>query len=432
MFDTTAPDTSAALSPPPLPTGPVASEPSKPASPKGKRKKKTRRASGEGSVYERDSDGRWCATWKVKLPSGKTKTRVVYGASRTEAIAKRDAAKREAETVAQNATKETTGDFLRRWLDTVKSKLRPTSLASYSEQVRLYMAPEKDVGMGLGIGPIPLSRLSPLDIEAWLASLEKRGVSASRRHSLCVQLKSALGRAVAWRQLKENPMSGVEYPTVKREQMKVWDSGAVSAFLRACEGERLEALFVLAIETGMRQGELLGLQWADVETKVETDPTTGTARYSGRVHVRHNLQEVNGNHQPLAEPKTAAGYRTITLMPDTVRALVRHRERMMAEGKAAHPYVFPSTTGRPIFKRALRDAFNRLIKTAGVRQIRFHDLRHTNATLLIARGVPSKTVASRLGHSSIVITLNTYAKFMPEADQQAAEVMASIMGRKTA
>jgi integrase len=294
------------------------------------------------------------------------------------------------------------------------------------------MAPEKDVGMGLGIGPIPLSKLSPLDIEEWLASLEKRGVSAARRRGLCVQLKSALGRAVAWRQLKENPMAGVEYPTVKREQMKVWDSGEVTAFLRACEGERLEALFILAIETGMRQGELLGLQWASVETKVETDSTTGAARYSGRVHVRHNLQEVNGNHQPLAEPKTAAGYRTVTLTPDTVRALVRHRERMMAEGRAAHPHVFPSTTGRPIFKRALRDAFNRIIKSAGVRQIRFHDTRHTNASLLIANGVDVKTVSSRLGHSTANITLDIYAKFMREADERAAGVMANIMAKKTA
>jgi integrase len=334
---------------------------------------------------------------------------------------------REAEVAAENATKETTGDFLRRWLDTVKSKLRPTSYAAYSEQVRLYMAPVKDVGMGLGIGEILLSKLSPLDIEAWLASLEKRGVSAARRRSLCVQLKSALGRAVAWRQLKENPMAGVEYPTVKREQMKVWDSGEVTAFLRACEGERLEALYFLALDTGMRQGELLGLQWQNVELKRDTDATTEAVRYSGRVHVRHNLQEVNGRHHPLADPKTAAGFRTVTLTPDTVRALVRHRERMMAEGKAAHPYVFPSTTGRPIFKRALRDAFNRLIKTAGVKQIRFHDLRHTNATLLIANGVDIKTVSSRLGHSSIVITLDTYAKFMPEADQRAAGVMENIL-----
>lgn len=429
MFDTTTPDISDSL---PLPTGPVASEPSKPASPKAKRKKKSRRASGEGSVYFRESDGRWCATWKTTPGNGKAKTRVVYGASQKEAIEKRAAAMKEAETAAENATKETVGAFLRRWLDTVKSKLRPTSFAAYEEQIRLYMAPEKDVGMGLGIGEIPLSKLSPLDIEEWLSSLEKRGVSAARRRGLCVQLKSALGRAVAWRQLKENPMAGVEYPTVKREQMKVWGSDEVAAFLRACEGERLEALFILAIETGMRQGELLGLQWASVETKVEADPTTGAARYSGRVHVRHNLQEVNGNHQPLAEPKTAAGYRTVTLTPDTVRALVRHRERMMAEGKAAHPYVFPSTTGKPIFKRALRDAFNRLIKSAGVRQIRFHDLRHTNATLLIANGVDIKTVSSRLGHSSIVITLDTYAKFMREADERAAGVMANIMGKKTA
>lgn len=431
MFDTTTPDTSAALSLPALPTGPVASEStSKPASPKTKRKKKPRCASGLGSVYFRESDNRWCATWKTNGTDGKAKTRVVYGATQREAIEKREAARKEAETVAENATKETVGDFLRRWLDIVKTKLQPTTVAAYSEQIRLYMAPEKDVGMGLGIGQISLSKLSPLDIETWLASLEKRGVSAARRRALCVQLKSALGRAVAWRQLKENPMAGVEYPTVKREQMKVWDSDEVAAFLLACEGERLEALFVLAIETGMRQGELLGLQWDDVELKEDTDPTTGASRYSGQIHVRHNLQEVNGNHQPLSGPKTQAGNRIVTLFPETVHTLIQHKERMRKEGKGAHPYVFPSTTGRPIFKRALRDAFNRIIKTAGLKQIRFHDMRHTNATMMISDGVDVKTVSSRLGHSTTSITLDIYTKFMRKADERAAGVMASIMAKK--
>ncbi|HYO71109.1 MAG TPA: tyrosine-type recombinase/integrase [Archangium sp.] len=433
MFDTTTPDTSAALSLPPLPTEPVASEPtSKPASPKAKRKKKARRASGEGSVYFRESDNRWCASWKTSGTDGKVKTRVVYGATQREAMDKRDAAKREAETVAANATKETTGAFLRRWLGIMATKLQPTTIAAYEEQIRLYMAPETDMGVGLGIGQIPLAKLTPGDIESWLAFLKTRGVSDARRRGLCVQLKSALRRAVAWRELKENPMSGVVYPTVKREQMKVWDSGEVDAFLQACEGERLEALFILAVKTGMRQGELLGLQWADVDLREDTDPATGAPRYSGRIHVRHNLQEVNGNHQPLSGPKTQAGNRTITLAASCVHALIRHRERMNREGKGEHPHVFPSTTGRPIFKRALRDAFNRIIKTAGVKQIRFHDMRHTNATLLIAKGINSKTVASRLGHSSIVITLNTYAKFMRESDEQAAEVMESLGAKKTA
>jgi len=167
-----------------------------------------------------------------------------------------------------------------------------------------------------------------------------------------------------------------------------------------------------------------------VELREDTDPTTGAPRYSGRIHVRHNLQEVNGNHQPLSGPKTQAGNRTITLAASCVHALIRHRERMNREGKGAHPHVFPSTTGRPIFKRALRDAFNRIIKTAGVKQIRFHDMRHTNASLLIARGVDVKTVSSRLGHSTTKITLDIYTKFMPEADQRAAEVMRASGPRK--
>ncbi len=410
----------------PSSTLPVPSEPPSAPKPKPSKSKKTRRAPGEGSVYERKSDGRWCATWTVTLGNGMTKKRVAYGDSKREAIESRAAAMKEAETQAENATKETVGQFLRRWLESSASRIRPTSYATYEADIRLYIAPERESSRGHGIGGIVLTKLTPLDIEAWLASLEKRGIRASRRRNFCVLLKSAFKRAVGWRLLKASPMEGVAYPTVKKEQMKFWDASEVRAFLEACKGDRMEALFRLALDTGMRQGELLGLQWANVETKIEPDPSGGTARYSGRVHVRHNLQEVKNKHIPLAAPKTEAGNRTITLTEETVRALIRHRERMMAEGRAGHPYVFPGMTGQPVFKKSLRATFAKLIRRAGLKRIRFHDLRHTNATLLIGNGVDIKTVSARLGHSSVVITLDTYAKFLPEADQRAAGVMANV------
>jgi integrase len=407
-------------------TLPEPSEPPPVPKPKPSKPKKDRRAPGEGSVYTRKSDGKWCATWTETLANGMKRKRVVYGTSKRDAIDNRTEAMKEVETQAENATKETVGLFMRRWLESHSSKLRPTSRVKYADAIRLYIAPEKDTGRGRGIGWILLSKLSPLDIETWIAAMEKLGIPPSRRREVCVTLNSALHRAVAWRLLKSNPMDGIALPVAKKPQMQVWDGSEVRAFLKACEGERLEALFYLALDTGMRQGELLGLQWESVETKVEADQANGAGRYSGRVHVRHNQQEVKGHHMPLSEPKTRSGFRTVTLTEETIRALIRHKQRMMTEGKAGHPYVFPSLAGTPLRKGSLSDVFVRISKRAGVKRIRFHDLRHTNATLLIGKGMDPKTVSSRLGHSSIMITLDTYAKFMPEADQRAAGIMADV------
>lgn len=204
---------------PSTPSGP----PKPPPAPKSKpfRPKKTRRAPGEGSVYERKSDGRWCATWTVTLPNGMTKKRVAYGDSKREAIESRAAAMKEAETQAENATKETVGLFMRRWLESIASTVRPTSYETYEQAIRLYIAPEKDRTQGRGIGGLVLAKLTPLDIQAWLSALEKRGVSASRRRELCRHLNCAFEYAVTCRLLKTNPMAGVTPPSVKREQMKV-------------------------------------------------------------------------------------------------------------------------------------------------------------------------------------------------------------------
>src|SRR5205807_7025156 len=192
--------------------------------------------------------------------------------------------------------------------------------------------------------------------------------------------------------------------------------GQVIRLLEAAKGDRLEALYVLAVTTGLRQGELLGLHWDDIDL-------AGTA-----LRVRHTLHELNGRLW-IGEPKTRRARRQVDLPAIAVVALRNHRERMMIEG---HPdeLVFCDTRGGPLRKSNLvRRSFLPLLKRAGLPTIRFHDLRHTAATLLLAQGVHPKIVQERLGHSQISLTLDTYSHVLPGMGREAASKLDALLTR---
>ena len=198
----------------------------------------------------------------------------------------------------------------------------------------------------------------------------------------------------------------MERPRVPRKEFRVLDADEARRLLEAAKGDRLEALLVLALTTGMRQGELLGLQWEDVDLK------------NGTIYVRRTLLEVDGR---LTTGETKSGRnRRLDLPEIAVEALREHRKRMMAEGHPG-PWVFCDTKGGPIRKNNLiRRWFKPLLEKAGLPEIRFHDLRHTAATLLLTLGVHPKVVQERLGHSQISVTLDTYSHVLPSLQKQAA------------
>jgi integrase len=206
-------------------------------------------------------------------------------------------------------------------------------------------------------------------------------------------------------------------------------------FLIAARKDRLYALYVLAIDSGMRQGELFGLQWPDV------DFTTGA------VHVLRSLEEINGRLR-LKEPKSGRG-RRIELSRITLDALHDHRKQMLAEGHAAGPVFCDQHGGFPRKGNVLRRSFWKIIDRANTKgkmeaeekvqaaaptallpRIRFHDLRHTAATLLLLANVNAKIVSERRGHASIQLTLDTYSHVLPTMQKQAAEKMDGILGKK--
>jgi integrase len=251
---------------------------------------------------------------------------------------------------------------------------------------------------------------------------EKRdaaGLSASTVQKIHHILHKALAQAVRWDLIARNPSDAVKAPRPTSEEMRPLSAEEVRKLLEAAHGDRLEALYVLAVTTGMRRGELLGLKWSDIDLK------------NGRLSIRRALTRTdNGKRVALAEPKTRGSRRNVRLTQRAVEALRSHLERQLAEIEVAgdfyedHGLVFTTEAGTPINPSNLRQrSFAPLLKKAGLPHIRFHDLRHTCATLLLSKGVHPKFVQELLGHATIAITLDTYSHVMPGMGDQAATAM---------
>ena len=234
-------------------------------------------------------------------------------------------------------------------------------------------------------------------------------------------LRRALGRALKWGLVARNVATLVDRPRSVRQEMQSLSPEQARVFLQAAEGDRLEALYSVAIAVGLRQGEALGLRWDDVDLD------------AGKLRVRVALQRVNGKLQ-LVGPKTAKSRRTIALPQTAVIALRKHRTRQLEERLRAGEHwqemglVFPSTIGTPHDARNVVRAFQKLLEQAGLPHMRFHDLRHTCASLLLAQGVHPRVVMEILGHSQISLTMDTYSHVIPSLQREAAQQMDAALG----
>ena len=207
--------------------------------------------------------------------------------------------------------------------------------------------------------------------------------------------------------------------TPKRDtpEMTVWDSSQAAAFLAEADPTDLAALWRVALICGLRRGELLGLRWDDLDLD------------RGTLAVRRTLSRGTGGTWVLGEPKTATGRRSIALPASCVAAQRKHRAAQNAERLRLGPlwqdqgYIFTGATGQPLHVNSLTTRYAQLIKAAGVPRIRFHDLRHTCATLLLAQGIHPKVVQERLGHANISMTLDRYSHVIPGMQQAAADAL---------
>jgi integrase len=301
-------------------------------------------------------------------------------------------------------------DFLDRWLeDAAKPTIRATTHASYQGILQNHIQPK--------IGGITLSRLTPIHVQAMYASLEREGASPRLRQLVHAVLRRALQQALKWDLVYRNACDAVDPPRVPKRDPAALSSDQVAALLAAAKGHRLEALLMVAVGTGMRLGEIFALQWQNVDL------------VRAAIHVRQTLTEIGGT-LTLNEPKTPKSRRRIDLPKSVVAALEAHRQRMREEGfgEEEASWVFTNTTGGPLRRgRFQTNVFKPLLKAAGLPDIRFHDLRHTSASLLLAAGVHPKIVQERLGHSQIGTTLDIYSHALPTMGLDAAARLDTMM-----
>lgn len=377
-------------------------------------RKKNRRAHGEGGIFQRASDGRWVGTIELGWVDGKRKRRVIYGATQeavrmeiTKLVAERDRG------VIRSTDRQTVAQFLEAWLrDVVAPSCRPATLKSYRELVDRHIVPT--------LGKKHLAKLSVQDVQRLLNTKHDEGLSPRSVQYIRGVLRSALNRAVKWELVPRNVASLAEPPRSTPKEMRFLTTDEALRFLVAAKGDRLEALYRVAVALGLRQGEAFGLRWSDVDLDRAT------------LVVRNALQRVDGQ-AVLVPPKTARSRRTISVPPQLIGALKRHRivqleERMIAGSRWQDlDLVFASPIGTPLDPSNIRRQFLALLKKADLPPMRFHDLRHTAASLLVAEGVHPRTVMEILGHSQIAITMNTYSHVSSETMKDATNRMGALL-----
>ncbi len=344
---------------------------------------RSRRGYGEGSIHQR-TDGRWSAIISLGYDEkGKRKRQYVYGATKKEVqdkLSRLQNSKVDGTLCATNRL--TLATYLDHWLkDAVTPSVRPTTYICYEGVVRNQIKPH--------IGGVALSKLTPIHVQGLYSKLADEGASPRVRQLTHAVLRRSLRQAVRWGLVVRNVCDAVAPPSVPKSNITPLSAEQASKLLSTADGDRLEALYVLAIGTGMRMGELFALQWSDVDLDSEA------------LTVRQTLVEVKGKLS-LAEPKTAKSRRRIELPVFAVVALWDHRKRALAEGHKATGFVFCNVHGGPLRRSNFtRQQFKPMLKAAELPDIRFHDLRHTAATLLLAEGVHPKIVQERLGHAQI-------------------------------
>lgn len=387
----------------------------------------TRRTKGEGSIYKDPRNGRWVGMLDLGWRDGRRLRKTVRGESK-RAVADeltRLRAERQRGIVPLTDERTTVASFLEAWLTDVRGSIRPSTFVSYEGHVRLHITP--------AIGRLKLTQLTPQHVRGLLESAARAGRSPRTAQLTHAVLRRALGQATRDGLVARNVASLVQAPRVTRTEIQPFAPEEARAFLAAVAGDRLEALYTVALALGLRQGEALALRWSDIDLE------------SGRMSVRGTLSRTprqlrgddagRGTRYQISEPKTARSRRTLTMPRLVVTALREHRRRQLEErlwaGSRWHDewdLVFSTTIGTPLDARNVSTAFARALDTAGLRRIRFHDLRHSAATLMLAQGVPARVIMETLGHSQIGMTLNLYAHVLPSLQQEAADRLDAVLG----
>ena len=313
----------------------------------------------------------------------------------------------------------TVGAYLQQWLeDYAHTHVRATTLEGYRARAKHLIS---------GLGGIRLSELRPDHLQAYYSAKLQNGrrdgqglapATLIKHHNL---LSEALSHAVKWGLLARNVADAVDPPRGQRKEMQALTSADLRRVLNACEGTPWHPIFHTLAWTGLRRSELLGLRWKDIDLLLAT------------LRVSQVLHQLNDGRFVYQEPKTAKGRRTIALSPSSCIELQQYRESQEKDANLLgipltdDSLVFGHPDGSPRSPSTLTLAFRRLTRRLGFTGVRLHDLRHTHATLMMEQGVNPKVVSERLGHASVVITLDTYSHVLPNMQEDAVARFESAM-----
>jgi len=358
-----------------------------------------RRAKGEGSIYFNEKINLWVA--QITLPNGQRKSK----SSKTQKMALNwliDQRTKARDGLYVTDDRIKLGEFLDHFLgDVAVHNLRPRTYETHSGYVRNHIKPE--------LGNILLNQLRPDQVQAFYTKKLSEGLSKRTVQYLHAILHKALKQAFQWGLVTRNVTDLVDAPRPQRKPPTIWSADQSRAFLQAVEGHQYYPIYVVAIYTGMRQGEILGIHKEDIDLE------------HGIINVIHQVQPIRGKGLVVTDVKTEKSNRPVTL-PKTVSKVIHEHLESVESG-----LIFTSKSGQPLWSANVYRHFKRTSRDLGLPDIRFHDLRHTHATLLLAAGVHPKVVQERLGRSQISLTLDTYSHVVPSLQTEAADQFEAIL-----
>lgn len=360
----------------------------------------------EGTIYQKPN-GKWRA--QIVLNGGRLS---VTAATRTEAQAWLRATRNQIESgLTLQGAKTTYGEFLSEWLATTQHRLTIGTHYSYSQLAKKYILPT--------LGKIKLRDLNPSAIQRFYNQKVAEGVGLRTVQKAHTVIHASLNAALKMGLIGRNPDDATQPPKPTHKEMRFLNQGEVKRLLETSKriNDRNFALYFIAIVTGMRQGELLGLKWENVDLE------------KGILNVKFSLTRLPGGSLKMQKPKTKSSERSVKLGKESIAVLIDQKKRLRQEEEKSNGvwqetgHVFTSSVGTPIDPTNLTRQFNHLLKEAGLDRVRFHDLRHTAASLMLNNGVDVLVASRRLGHAKPSITLDVYGHLIPSIQAEAADVM---------
>ncbi len=368
----------------------------------------SKRGNNEGSIFKR-KDGRWCA--QVSL-NGRRITK--YGKTQKEC---RDWVNATLDKIDHGLTFDgaqvSLQQYMESWLSGKVLARRPSTVRNYRRYMNLYILP--------ALGRMRLQAILPAHIRQLYLRMQMEGRGARTIQLVHVTLHCAFAQAVKEGLIGHNPLEAVERPKVETKRYSIFTEEQVRAFIAAAKGHPYEALFFLALTTGMRKGEILGLMWTDVDWEKST------------LRVNRQLQPVSYEGGALVPTKTKSGRRRIMVGKGALALLKAHRERQETQKAVAgnrwqeHGMIFTTSIGTYIDQTKVSRAFKHILREAGLPDLRFHDLRHTSISILLDNGTPVFTVQSRAGHSKASVTTDIYGHAMARSQEAAARMIEEIV-----